>query len=125
MALSPKATEVLTLLIESHGNLVERKEILEKVWCDTYVEEGVINNAISALRKRLGGAEIIQTVPRRGYRFTAEVQEIFNEDDETELIIEKYTISQTLFEEIEGEAPTSSENNFDEVGAADNISAPQ
>jgi predicted ATPase/DNA-binding winged helix-turn-helix (wHTH) protein len=68
--LTPKAGEVLLLLLQKHGDLIERNEILEKVWAGTFVEEGNLNHAISALRKVLGN-EIIQTVPRRGYRFAA------------------------------------------------------
>jgi DNA-binding winged helix-turn-helix (wHTH) protein/TolB-like protein len=98
--LTPKAIEVLCLLVENRGNLVERDEILEKVWSDTFVEEGNLNHAISALRKALGGDGIIQTVPRRGYRFSAEIREVSNGAVE-KLILERRTVSQTTIEESE------------------------
>jgi DNA-binding winged helix-turn-helix (wHTH) protein/TolB-like protein len=103
--LTPKAIEVLCLLVESRGNLVEREEILEKVWRDTFVEEGNLNHAISALRKALGGDGIIQTVPRRGYRFSAEIREISSEPVET-VILEKRTVSQTTIKESEEVLPS-------------------
>src|SRR5687768_10070037 len=77
VALAPKATDVLSLLLEQRGNLVERREIIEKVWSDTFVEEGNLNHAISALRRVLGN-ELIQTIPRRGYLFAAAAREVPN-----------------------------------------------
>lgn len=101
VSLTPKSAEVLLLLVESGGNLLERDELLQKVWQDTFVEEGNLNNAISTLRKTLGGNGIIQTVPRRGYRFTSDVREVFDKNGETDFVIEKLTLSQTLIEERE------------------------
>jgi DNA-binding winged helix-turn-helix (wHTH) protein len=75
VALPPKATEVLCVLLTEPGNLVERQEILERVWADTYVEEGNLNHAISSLRRALG-ADLIQTVPKRGYRFAGDVSRL-------------------------------------------------
>jgi DNA-binding winged helix-turn-helix (wHTH) protein/TolB-like protein len=100
VALTPKAAEVLLLILENHGNLVERDKILEKVWPGTFVEEGNLNHAISALRKTLGNNEIIQTIPRRGYRFAGKVREIYD-SDRSDLMIERRTISQTVIEERE------------------------
>jgi len=97
IALTPKAGEVLSVLIENHGNLIEREEILQRVWPDTFVEEGSLNNTISALRKALGGNGIIQTVPRRGYRLTADVRAV-SDTGESSLVLEKYTVSHTLVE---------------------------
>jgi DNA-binding winged helix-turn-helix (wHTH) protein/tetratricopeptide (TPR) repeat protein len=102
VALPPKAAEVLSLLIENRGNLVERSEILEKVWSDTFVEEANVNYAISVLRKTLGGDGIIQTIPRRGYRFAAEVNEKPIAQHQ-EIILERRTISETLIEERDDE----------------------
>jgi DNA-binding winged helix-turn-helix (wHTH) protein/TolB-like protein len=97
--LTPKAGEVLLLLLQSRGNLLERDEILEKVWPGTFVEEGNLNHAISALRKALG-SDAIQTVPRRGYRFTGEVREAF-EERSADLVVERRTVSQTMIAEHE------------------------
>jgi DNA-binding winged helix-turn-helix (wHTH) protein/TolB-like protein len=100
VALPPKAAEVLSLLIENRGNLVERREILERVWTDTFVEEANVNYAISVLRKTLGGDGIIQTIPRRGYRFNAKLNVIDHPID-AELLIERRTVSETVIEQVE------------------------
>src|SRR5687767_10552520 len=75
--LPPKAVEVLLVLVESAGQLVEKSELLEKVWPDTFVEDGNLSVNIFTLRKALGAGddegEYIRTVPRRGYTFVAEV----------------------------------------------------
>jgi DNA-binding winged helix-turn-helix (wHTH) protein/TolB-like protein/Flp pilus assembly protein TadD len=105
VALPPKASEVLLVLLEERGNLVGRQEILDRVWADTFVEEGNLNQAISALRKALGG-DVIQTVPKRGYRFAAPVRE--SEPAGTEaILIEKRTVSASLVDEFE-ESPVAS-----------------
>ena len=69
----PKELEILILLVTSGGEIVSRETLLESVWKDTFVEEGNINYTISLLRKSLGNKNLIQTIPRRGYRFTADV----------------------------------------------------
>jgi DNA-binding winged-HTH domains len=76
---TPKAAEVLLALVEKHGDLLERDDLIERVWKDTFVEEANLNFTISNLRKVLGqnGRNYIQTVPRRGYRFSPLVTEKF------------------------------------------------
>jgi DNA-binding winged helix-turn-helix (wHTH) protein/TolB-like protein/tetratricopeptide (TPR) repeat protein len=79
--LTPKALEILLLLVQKRGGLVERDEILDQVWQDTFIEEGNINFNISVLRKALqenseDKRSFIQTVPKKGYRFVADVKEI-------------------------------------------------
>ncbi len=96
--LTPKALEILRLLIENQGTTVSRDKLLETVWKDTFIEEGNINFNISLLRKALNqnGAEktqFIKTVPKEGYRFIADVQEIIAENGadagvETEVVKE-------------------------------------
>ena len=76
VGISPKALEILILLVEKKGEIVSRDELIETVWKDTFVEEGNINYTISLLRKIFENKELIKTVPRHGYRFTAEVKEI-------------------------------------------------
>ena len=67
MPLTPKAVEILLVLVESRGNPVEREELLQKVWTDTIVEEGSLTSHISLLRKALGegsgGRQFIETIP--------------------------------------------------------------
>lgn len=77
VALAPKAVETLHVLLEHRGRIVKKGELLRLVWPDTVVEDVGLARNISILRKALGDeAEqpvYIETVPRRGYRFIAEV----------------------------------------------------
>jgi DNA-binding winged helix-turn-helix (wHTH) protein/TolB-like protein/Tfp pilus assembly protein PilF len=76
--LAPKAMETLFFLVENSGRLVDKEELMKRVWPDTFVEEGNLTTNVHLLRKVLGkgskGQEYIETIPRRGYRFTAEVK---------------------------------------------------
>ncbi len=76
--LPPKTFDVLLALIEQPGHLLEKKVLLKTVWPDIFVEENNLADNISRLRKALGegedGRKFIETVPRRGYRFVAEVK---------------------------------------------------
>ncbi len=77
--LPPKALEMLLLLVRQREIIVSREELLETVWRDTFVEEGNINYTVSLLRKTLDKDDrgrFIQTVPKRGYRFVADVLEV-------------------------------------------------
>ena len=81
--LTPKAFETLLLLVRHHGSIVTKQKILDTLWPNVFVEESNITFNITRLRKALGdtkrGSTYIETVPRRGYRFKAEVKEILNE----------------------------------------------
>jgi len=72
ISLPPKVLEMLILLVAKQGEIVTREELLDAVWPDTHVEEGNIKYTVSLLRKALG-KELVQTIPRRGYRFVARV----------------------------------------------------
>jgi len=75
--ITPKVADTLLLLVENAGNVVDKEELLKKVWPDEFVEEGSLARSISVLRKALGdgveGQEFIATIPKRGYRFVAPV----------------------------------------------------
>ncbi len=74
--LTPKAFDMLLALVENSGHLVEKNELMQRLWPDSFVEEGSLAQNISLLRKALGESEsqkFIETVPRRGYRFVARV----------------------------------------------------
>jgi DNA-binding winged helix-turn-helix (wHTH) protein/Tfp pilus assembly protein PilF len=77
--LTPKALELLCVLVEQRGQLVRKHELLQRVWPDTFVEEANLSVNVSALRKALGrqrdGKPYIETLARRGYRFVAAVRE--------------------------------------------------
>ena len=79
--LSSRAFDILDYLIEKHGEIVSKDEILETVWNDSFVEEGNLPVHISALRKIFseradGGSKFIKTVSGRGYSFVVPVREI-------------------------------------------------
>lgn len=84
VALPPKAFEMLVILIQKHGRLVEKDELLKEVWPDSFVEESSLSRNIYLLRKALDESsdesEYIETVPRYGYRFIADVNEFDNGD---------------------------------------------
>ncbi len=77
--LEPKVFDTLVLLIKNSGHLMEKSELISKMWPDAVVEEGSLTRNISTLRRILGDGEngfrFIETVPRRGYRFVASVTE--------------------------------------------------
>jgi len=82
VALAPRAFDVLLRLVQDTGSLIEKEELMKRVWGDTIVEEGNLNQAIHQARKALGDdsadPRYIQTVLKRGYRFIADVQVISN-----------------------------------------------
>lgn len=84
--LTPKAFDLLLALVERHGRLVEKEEIFKAVWPDSFVEETNLTYNISFIRKALedgeNGLKFIETVPKRGYRFVAEVRELGAEQAE-------------------------------------------
>jgi DNA-binding winged helix-turn-helix (wHTH) protein/tetratricopeptide (TPR) repeat protein len=88
--LKSKIFDLLLFLVERRGQLVEKDELMREVWPNTIVEENNITVSVSILRKILeedrGGREFIETVPRRGYRFIAEVREISLERKVTEAL---------------------------------------
>jgi Tol biopolymer transport system component/DNA-binding winged helix-turn-helix (wHTH) protein len=83
--LTQKAFEVLLALVERRGGIVSKEELMEKVWPDAFVEESNLAQNIYTLRKALGqtpdGDGYILTVPRRGYRFAANVRELFEDEE--------------------------------------------
>src|SRR5713226_9230115 len=96
--LTPKVFDTLLALVERSGHLVEKDELINKLWPDTFVEEATLARNISDLRKALGEAhKYIETVPKRGYRFVASVMELGN--DGAELVLEEHTRSHVVIEE--------------------------
>jgi len=76
--LTPKAVDTLIALVQKSGRIVDKSELMTTVWPDTFVGEDSLTRNVSALRKVLGddfSEEFIETVARRGYRFTAKVSE--------------------------------------------------
>jgi DNA-binding winged helix-turn-helix (wHTH) protein/tetratricopeptide (TPR) repeat protein len=77
--LTPKAFDTLLALVQKHGQLVSKEELLQTVWPDAFVEESTLAQNVFRLRKLLAdgeaGSSWIETIPKRGYRFTAPVRE--------------------------------------------------
>ena len=78
--LTPKVFDTLIILTENAGRLLEKDELMQRIWHDHFVEENNLAFNIKMLRKALGDCatkpQFIQTVPRRGYRFIAKVKEV-------------------------------------------------
>ena len=76
--LTPKAFDLLVVFVENGGHLLGKKDLMEAVWPDSFVEEGNLTFTVSSLRKALGEdrkePQYIETVPRSGYRFVADVR---------------------------------------------------
>ena len=77
IVLTPRAFDVLMVLVRNAGRILEKQEIFEAVWKDTFVTDNALVKIIRELRSALGDdadePHLIQTVPKRGYRFIAEV----------------------------------------------------
>ncbi|HYV11383.1 MAG TPA: winged helix-turn-helix domain-containing protein [Pyrinomonadaceae bacterium] len=85
ISLTPKAADILVLLITRAGQLVEKDELLKEIWPDTFVEEANLSQNVFYLRKALGDDRVdpryIETVTRRGYRFIAAVRVVEAEEN--------------------------------------------
>ena len=101
LSMTPKAFETLVMLVRKSGRIVEKDDLLAEVWKDTFVEEANISRHIWMLRKTLGenenGQSYIETIPRRGYRFIADVKEVGNGGDQ--LVVERRSITRITAEE--------------------------
>jgi len=98
--LTPKAFEMLVLLVAKSGRLVEKDELIKRLWPDSFVEESNLTHNVWTLRKALGdsqnGQRYIETVPKRGYRFTADVRELNGANEE--LVVEKRSFTRIVTE---------------------------
>jgi eukaryotic-like serine/threonine-protein kinase len=73
VGLTPKALDLLVALVRNPGELLDKETLLQSVWPDSFVEENNLADNVFKLRRALGEG-FIETVPKRGYRFTASVQ---------------------------------------------------
>ena len=113
--LTPKCFEILLVFVENSGEVIEKEDLMNRVWPDSYVEEGNLTYNISVLRKALGERTnehlYIVTVPGRGYQFVAPVSEV-RPDGVGELIGERLSESANKPERLPGEANSSSLEQF-------------
>ena len=81
VSVTPKALEILIILVENAGNVISKEDLFQQVWAETFVEDANLTHHISRLRRALGESDenkFIETLPKRGYRFVQPVQEIDN-----------------------------------------------
>ena len=99
--LTPKVFDTLLLLVENNNHVLGKQELIERIWPDSFVEDNNLAQNISILRKALGqspgGQDYIQTVPKRGYRFVAEVREDWEEG--APVVVRERTRSRIVVEE--------------------------
>ena len=78
--LAPRAFDVLRYLIEQRGRVVEKQELFENIWQETFVTDDALTRAVKEIRRALGdeatAPRYVETVPKRGYRFIAELQAV-------------------------------------------------
>jgi len=86
--LAHKAFEALLMLVENAGHLVDKDDLMRRLWPDTFVEEANVAKHVSLLRKILSeatnGREYIETIPKRGYRFVVDVREVADAEPDSE-----------------------------------------
>lgn len=108
VTLTPKAFDTLLVLVQNSNQVIGKQELMAQVWPDSFVEENNLAQNISILRKVLGdsGTSFIETVPKRGYRFLAEVEEM--RDDDADLIVRERTRTRVIIEKetTDDEPPT-------------------
>jgi len=102
--LTPKAFDTLMALVENGGHVLDKDELIKKVWPNTFVEEVNLAKNVSCLRKILGGErseQYIETIPKRGYRFVARVREVWDEEARSALAPQPAALM--ISQEIEGD----------------------
>ena len=99
--LTPKAFDLLFVLVTHHGHLLGKEEIFNAVWPGTFVEESNLTSNNALIRKTLGESgnseRYIETVPKRGYRFVADVEEKRDEDTEQAMFEHREPVVRLLY----------------------------
>jgi TolB-like protein/DNA-binding winged helix-turn-helix (wHTH) protein/Flp pilus assembly protein TadD len=123
--LPAKAFEILLVLLEEKGRLVEKDELMQRVWPDAVVEENNLTVNISALRRSLTESpaehRYVVTVPGRGYQFVADVRQLLSErsrDSEQLLTNPGVTEVMTISASWDGETKRPSQSNSPGLGSA-------
>jgi len=100
LAIPPKVADTLLFLVQHAGRVIEKDELLKRIWPDAFIEEGSLTRTISILRKTLGngkqGQEYIATISKRGYRFVAKVRQTAR--DETAPKVDKVMLAVLPFQ---------------------------
>jgi DNA-binding winged helix-turn-helix (wHTH) protein/Tol biopolymer transport system component len=102
IVLSARMFDLLFLLVQYEGQILDHDELLERIWEGTFVEQANLKKSISMLRQILGEkpnqSRYIKTIPRRGYSFVAEVTPISSEETVTVREIEKEIFVEDIIE---------------------------
>ena len=97
--LTPKAFDLLLVLVERSGQVVTKDDLMRLLWPDTFVEESNLGQHVFQLRKALGeraqDSSYIVTVPGRGYRFAQKVRALPMGDD---IVLESFSRSRVIVE---------------------------
>jgi Tol biopolymer transport system component/DNA-binding winged helix-turn-helix (wHTH) protein len=119
LPLTPKAFDLLVVLVQNDGRLLSKRELMELVWPNQAVEEGNLVNNIYTLRKTLDGSasaeeSVIETVPRHGYRFRGNVTALARPSSaavapSSPLVFQRVTVTEIQTEEIETDLPSAAE----------------
>jgi len=113
--LTPKAFDMLLALVENSGRLLEKEELMRRLWPDSFVEEGSLAQNVSLLRKALGESDdqkFIETVTRSGYRFIASVKGV---QDDAEIIVREHSRASIA---VEGNQEPAISESYVESGQA-------
>lgn len=96
--LPAKEFDTLVMLVEHNGHVISKEEMMSVIWHDAFVEEANLAKQISRLRKVLNtnGNEFIKTLPKHGYRFSADLRRSELEADDA-VILEKRTVKRVTF----------------------------
>jgi DNA-binding winged helix-turn-helix (wHTH) protein len=107
VSLTPKVFDTLLILVENSGHVLGKEELMKQVWPDSFVEENNLAQNISILRKTLGesaeGLKYIETVPKRGYRFVAAVEQVGGA--RTDIIVRERARARIVIEEDDADEP--------------------
>jgi TolB-like protein/DNA-binding winged helix-turn-helix (wHTH) protein/Tfp pilus assembly protein PilF len=108
LPLMPRTFELLVFLIENRNKVIQRADLIEDIWWDSDVQDENLTKQISLLRQKLG-KNYIKTIPKRGYKFVAEVREISeSEDAKLKEITESKTVGGELNSSVEFGADSTS-----------------
>jgi len=100
--LTPKLIETLVVLVENNGRVVTKDALMESLWPDSFVEESSLTQNISLLRKALAESDpgqYIETIPKRGYRFVADVRQVSLGNGNGATILHEHTSAELVIEE--------------------------
>jgi Tol biopolymer transport system component/DNA-binding winged helix-turn-helix (wHTH) protein len=114
VSITRKMFDTLNVLVENADRLVEKDELMRKIWHDRFVDESNLTFNIKMIRKALGddatSPTYIKTVPRRGYRFIAEVRELIEQKERAAFVISPKEAPLVVIPQ--KEAPAFSRNSF-------------